>query len=434
MKAALTSPSRKRLLIAAGALAALVAIAVVVRYGAGGGSEDDGPNGGYSKREKRRGDLPVSISIAAAEIADVPVSIEAVGTVQAYNSVVLRTQVDGRLIKLAAHEGQDVKKGDIVAEIDPSLYKAQYDQAVAKKAQDEANLANARIDLTRYLKLVAGNYASQQQYATQKALVAQLEAQVRADQAAIDNTRTTLDYATIHSPIDGRAGVKLVDEGNILHASDQSGIVLINQLQPIYVVFTIPQQALPAVQKAQARGGATEALALGPDNVSVLDTGTVEVIDNQIDPTTGTAKIKAVFANKDFVLWPGQFSNVRLVVDTIKQAVVVPSTAVQRGPNGPFVYVLNDEHDKATLRLVSTGRQDERVAVVTQGVTGGETVVTSGFSRLSDGAKVRIADPDPGAADAAKDSAKSAPDAGGERRRRRRDAAPGASDAAQPQR
>ena len=202
-----------------------------------------------------RGERTVTVTAAKARLDDVPVTIDAVGTVQALNTVTIRTQVDGRLMRLAFTEGQDVRKGDILAEIDPALYQAQYDQAVAKKAQDEANLANARVDLARYEKLLVGNYASKQQHATQKASVAQLEALVRADKAAIDNAKTTLDYATIRSPIDGRVGIRLVDVGNILHASDQTGIVVITQLKPIYVVFTLPQQALPAVQKAQAQEG-----------------------------------------------------------------------------------------------------------------------------------------------------------------------------------
>jgi len=311
------------------------------------------------------------------------VTIDAVGTVQALNTVTIRTQVDGRLLHLAFTEGQDVKKGDVLAEIDPSLYKALYDQAVAKKAQDEANLANARVDLARYEKLVAGKFLSQQQYTTQKAQVSQLEAQVRADQAAIDNAKTTLDYATIRSPIDG-------DVGNILHPSDQTGIVVVTQLKPIYVVFTLPQQSLPAVQKAQASGPA-QVRALGPDNASVLETGELSVIDNQIDQLTGTVKLKATFANSDLHLWPGQFVNVRLMLDTVRNAVTTPSTAVQRGPNGAFVYVLNEE-GKARMRPVTTGRQDETQVVLTSGIRPGETVITSGFSRLSDGGKVRVID------------------------------------------
>ncbi|MGE5370126.1 MAG: efflux RND transporter periplasmic adaptor subunit [Chloroflexota bacterium] len=335
-----------------------------------------------------RRDEAVSVATAQSRVQDVPVTIDAVGTVQALNTVTIRTQVDGRLLNLAFTEGQDVKKGDVLAEIDPSLYKALYDQAVAKKAQDEANLANARVDLVRYEKLVAGKFLSAQQYSTQKAQVSQLEAQVRADQAAIDNTKTTLDYATIRSPIDGRVGIRLVDVGNILHPSDANGIVVVTQLRPIYVVFTLPQQALPAVQKAQAAGVA-KVRALGPDNASVLETGDLAVVDNQIDQLTGTVKLKATFANKDLGLWPGQFVNVRLMLDTIRNATVVPSPAVQRGPNGAFVYVLESD-GRAHMKSVTTGRQDEQLVVLTSGLEPGATVVASGFARLFDGAKVHV--------------------------------------------
>ena len=396
----------RRLFIAAGALALALLVAWFYRSG-----------GDASKTEAERGrpggEAPVSVTTAKTRRADVPVTIDAVGTVQALNTVTIRTQVDGRLMRLAFTEGQDVKKGDLIAEIDPALYKAQYDQAVAKKAQDEANLANARLDLARYEKLVIGNFASKQQYATQKALVAQLEALVRADQASIENTRATLDYATIRSPVDGRTGIRLVDVGNILHANDQTGIVVISQLKPIYVVFTLPQQSLPAVRKAKSDGAARVA-ALAPDNASVLETGELSVIDNQIDQQTGTVRLKATFANADLGLWPGQFVNVRLTLDTIRQAVVAPSPAVQRGPSGAFVYVLGDD-GLAHQRVVSTGRQDESQVVVTNGLEPGETVIVSGFTRLTDGTKTRVIDPTP------------APDAGAptlapEQRRRERGA------------
>jgi multidrug efflux system membrane fusion protein len=344
-------------------------------------------------------DEAITVTTAASRIADVPVTIDAVGTVQALNTVTIRTQVDGRLMRLAFTEGQDVKRGDVLAEIDPALYKAQYDQAVAKKAQDEANLANARVDLKRYEKLVAGKFLSHQQYATQKALVAQLEAQVRADDAAIANTQTTLEYATIRSPIDGRVGIRLVDVGNILRASDQTGIVVVTQLKPIYVVFTLPQQALPAVQKAQS-DGAGKVRALGADNATTIETGELTVVDNQIDQLTGTVKLKATFANQNLALWPGQFVNVRLMLDTIRNAVVAPSPAIQRGPGGAFVYVLGDD-GRAHMRSVTTGRQDENQVVVSSGLEPGTTVITSGFSRLSDGAKVRVANAEEPAATAA---------------------------------
>lgn len=351
----------------------------------------DGHGGGRGRRGGFEG--PVAVTATQVRVADVPVTIDAVGTAQALNTVTVRTQVDGRLIKLAFEEGQDVRKDDVIALIDPTLYQAAYDQAVAKKAQDEANLANARVDVGRYQKLAASNFGSQQQFATQKALVAQLEAQVRADQGAIDNAKATLDYTTIRSPIDGRTGIRLVDVGNILHASDQTGIVVITQLKPIFVVFTVPQQSLPAVQKAQAQKPAT-AVALGADNASVLDTGVVTVIDNQIDQTTGTVKIKATFDNQRLSLWPGQFVNVRLTVDTIRQARVVPSAAVQRGPNGAFVYVVKDDAT-VSMRPVTIGRQDETQAVVTSELEPAAKVVTSGFVRLTDGAQVRVAEQAP---------------------------------------
>ncbi len=338
----------------------------------------------------------IPVAEAAVRVADVPVTIDAVGTVQALNTATIHTQVDGRLVKLPFSEGEDVKKGDVVAQIEPNLYQAQYDQAVAKKAQDEATLANARLDLVRYQKLTVGHYGSQQQYDTQKYLVAQLEAQVRADQASIDSAKTTLDYCTIHSPIDGRTGIRLVDVGNILHAADQTGILIITQLRPIYVIFTIPQQSLLAVQNAQVKG-VSQVSALGPDNATVIESGEVSVIDNAIDQTTGTARIKATFANPNLRLWPGQFVNVRLVVDTIKQAIVVPSTAIQRGPSGAYVYVLGED-DAVMLKNVTTGQQDENIAVVTRGLATGERVVTSGFARLSNGAKVHVVAAPEGAA------------------------------------
>lgn len=291
-------------------------------------------------------------------------------------------------MRLAFAEGQDVHKDDIIAEIDPALYLAQYEQAVAKRAQDEANLANARIDLARYEKLIAAKYASHQQYSTQKALVQQLEAQVRADQAALDSTKTTLDYATIRSPIDGRAGIRLVDVGNLLKTTDQNGIVVVTQLKPIFIMFTLPQQSLLSVQKAQ-KAGIASVLALGSDNASPIAQGELAVIDNQIDQLTGTVRLKAQFENTDLSLWPGQFINVRLMLDTIKDAIVTPSPAVQRGPNGAFVYVLGGD-GRVHMRSVTTGRQDESQVVITSGLNSGEIVIASGFSRLSDGAKVRV--------------------------------------------
>ncbi len=382
-------PQNRRLLLAVGAVALLVVAIGAWRFG-------NAPAPGHTQTadHTRHGDHhsgndgPIPVTVSPLRVEDVPVTIDAVGTVQALNTATIRTQVDGRLVKLPFNEGEDVKKGDVVAMIEPDLYQAQYDQAVAKKAQDEATLANARLDLVRYKKLTVGNYGSQQQYETQKALVAQLEAQVRADQALIDSAKTTLGYCTIASPIEGRTGIRLVDVGNILHATDLTGILVITQLKPIYVIFTIPQQALPAVQRAQ-QSGAPRVSALGPDNTTVIEVGQVSVIDNQIDQTTGTARIKATFANPALRLWPGQFVNVRLIVDTIKQAIVAPSTAIQRGPTGVFVYVLG-ENGHAVLTPVKTGQQDENIAVVTDGLNKDARVITSGFARLSNDTAVHI--------------------------------------------
>lgn len=382
----------RRISLAIGALVLSLVVASAYRGGYLPGFRGDKDQDGQAPGAGEGGgrSAPVSVTTAPASVADVPVTIDAVGTVQALNTVTVRTQVDGRLLRLAFTEGQDVRKDEIIAEIDPALYRAQYEQALAKKAQDEANLANARVDLERYKRLVAGKFLSQQQYTTQKALVQQLEAQVRADQAAIDSAKTTLDYATIRAPIDGRVGIRLVDVGNLLRASDQNGIVVITQIKPIYVMFTLPQQSLAAVQKAK-RDGAARVIALGQDNATELARGELAVVDNQIDQLTGTVRLKAVFQNEDLSLWPGQFVNVRLMLETIKQAIVTPSPAVQRGPTGAFVYVLGED-GQAHMRPVTTGRQDETLVVILSGMKPGETVIVSGFSRLADGVKVRVID------------------------------------------
>ena len=341
----------------------------------------------------------VSVLVGTAERRDMPIMLDALGTVQAFNSVTIKTVVDGPLIAVKFTEGQMVRKGDVLAQIDSRNYQAAFDQAVAKKAQDEALLANARVDLVRYQKLVSNNFTSAQQADTQKALVAQYEAQTRQDQALIDTARTNLDYTTILSPLDGRTGVRGVDQGNIVHASDAIGLVVITQLQPIFVVFTLPQQSLPAVAKAMAAGvPAVVATSQGGSRSAVLDTGTLTVLDNQVDPATGSIKLKATFPNTDSKLWPGGFVGVRLQVDTVTGAVVVPPAAVQRGPRGAFVYVVAADNT-VTRQIIETGYEDEQVTIVTKGLTGGEKIVTDGASRLSDGAKVAIA---PQAADAPK--------------------------------
>ena len=337
---------------------------------------------------RARPDLPVPVLAATPRIQDVPVYLDGVGAVRALNNVLVRSQVDGKLIAVNFTEGQDVKKGDVLAEIDPVIYKAQYDQAVAKKAQDEAQLANQRLDLARYQQLAASNAGSKQQFDTQRAVVAQQEALVNADQAAIDNMQAMLGYTKIIAPLSGRAGLRQVDQGNIIHASDATGLVIITQLQPIAVLFSLPQQQIVRVNAASAKGGLTVDV-FGNDGITVIDTGTLKGIDNQVDPTTGTLKLKAEFPNAGFQLWPGQFVNVRLKVDTLAQAIVVPTSAVQRGPAGTFSYVIG-EGDIVTAKPVVVTQQNETDAVIASGLSPTDRVVTTGFANLSDGAKVII--------------------------------------------
>jgi multidrug efflux system membrane fusion protein len=308
--------------------------------------------------------------------------------VRALNTVTVRSQVDGKLISVNFTEGQDVNKGDVLGEIDPAIYKAQYDQAVAKKAQDEAQLANQRLDLIRYQQLAASNAGSKQQYDTQKAVIAQQEALVNSDQAAIDNAAATLSYTKIIAPLSGRTGLRQVDQGNIIHAADVTGLVIITQLQPIAVQFSLPQQQIVRVNAASDKN-ALAVDVFGNDGITVVDTGTLNGIDNQVDPTTGTLKLKAEFPNANFQLWPGQFVNVRLKVDTLPKAIVVPTSAVQRGPAGTFSYVIGDG-DIVTAKPVVVTQQNETEAVIASGVTSSDRVVTTGFANLSDGARVIV--------------------------------------------
>ncbi|WP_084704775.1 efflux RND transporter periplasmic adaptor subunit [Beijerinckia mobilis] len=335
----------------------------------------------------------VPVLTAPVVTRDVPVFIDGIGSGRAWNSVLARSQVDGVLLKLYFDEGQTVKAGDLLAKIDPSLYQAQYDQAVAKKAQDEAQLANARLDLERYQKLAATNAVNKQQLDTQRASVAQYEALVQYDTAAINSARTTLNYTDIRSPIDGRTGLRNVDAGNLVHASDSTGIVTVAQLQPIAIVFTVPQQQLDRINTATAakkNGGGLVVEALDASGEHVIDTGVLSVVNNTIDQTTGTVQLKARFPNENLQIWPGSFINVRLRIETLKQALVVPATALQRGPTGPFVYLLKE--DKAVVRPVTIGQQDDQQAVILTGLASGDHVVTTGFARLSDGAKVNAAE------------------------------------------
>jgi membrane fusion protein, multidrug efflux system len=340
------------------------------------------------RRAKLLAQGPVPVTVGQAKIADVPLYLEGVGTAKARSTVTVRPQVDGRILSINFKEGQDVKRGDVLARIDPATYQAQFDQAVAKKALDETELANAQRDLERYAKL-GGNIIAQKTIDTQKALVDKFAAQIKLDDAAIANAKAFLDYTTIFAPIDGRTGIRMVDEGNLVRGSDLSqGIVVITELRPVSVLFTLPQQQLVQVHKAQAKG-ALAVEALGAEG-AVLDRGTLQVVDNQVDPATGTVRMKAEFPNTDLQLWPGQFVNVRLLIDTLKGVVVIPTPAVQRGPNNAtFVYVLGPE-DRVSKRAVAVAHLAEAQAVIAGGIEASDRVVTTGFARLKDGTSVTL--------------------------------------------
>ena len=331
---------------------------------------------------------PPPVPVVAGQVAqkDVPIYLDGLGTVQAFNAVTVHVQVDGELKKVAFIEGQDVRAGDLLAQIDPAPFRAQFEQAAAKKAQDEAQLANARIELDR--DLVAATAVARQVIDTQKALVDQLAAQVNADQAAIDSANIQLAYTTITSPIDGRTGLRLVDQGNIVHTTDANGLVVVTQLKPISVMFTLPEQNLPAIQKEHAAGDIT-VLAVDRDNRTVLASGKLAVIDNQIDPTTGTIRMKATFPNEDLQLWPGQFVNARLLLTTRKGGLVVPASVVQRGPEGSYAFVIKEDQTVA-VQPVKVAQIENGEALINEGLHPGQEVVVDGQYRLQAGSKVKM--------------------------------------------
>jgi multidrug efflux system membrane fusion protein len=329
----------------------------------------------------------VRVSIAPVEKADFPVYLTGLGTVQGFNTVVVRTRVDGQIDKIGFKEGQLVNQGDLLAEIDPRPFQASLDQAKAKKAQDEANLANANLDLQRYTKL--GEFATRQQTDTQRSTVAQLTAQLAADDAAIFNAQTQLDYTQVKAPISGVAGLRQVDLGNIVNASTQTGIVTIAQIEPIAVIFTAPEEQLPYINAAQAIAP-LKVVAITTDGKKPLADGKLAVINNQVDTTSGTIRLKAVFDNKDHALWPGQSVSTRLLVKTLKDATVVPDDAIQHGTEGLYVYVVNPDN-KAELRKVKVSQSIDGRSVVDDGLSPGQQVITSGQYKVQPGTLVGTA-------------------------------------------
>jgi multidrug efflux system membrane fusion protein len=331
-----------------------------------------------------------TVSVAAVKRTDYPVFIDGLGQVQAENTVTVRTRVDGQVIKIAFEEGQMVKSGDLLARVDPRPFQAALDQAKAKQAQDQATLANARLDLERYSTLAKQSFATQQQLDTQSALVNQLIAQGAADAAAIDAAQVQLDYATIVAPIGGRVGFRLVDQGNIVNAAQQTGIVTIAQIEPISVIFTAPQDDLPRIAAALAAGKPLIE-ARTSDGATLLATGTLTVVDNQVDSATGSIRLKGEFANADHALWPGQAVAVRLRVEVEKNAMTIPDRAVQRGASGLFVYIVGADNHAAT-RPVTLAHEDSEadIAIVAKGLSDGDKVVTVGQFGLQSGARVAV--------------------------------------------
>ncbi len=332
----------------------------------------------------------IPVTFTEARKSDFPVYLNGLGTVQPYDTVTVRSRVDGEVIKVDLKQGQMVEEGAELAQIDPRPYQAALDQAMSKKAQDEASLRDAQLNLARYGALATQEFASRQQFNTQQATVQQLMAQIKGDQAVIDNAQTQVSYTTIRSPLTGKTGFRLVDPGNIVHAADTSGIVSIVKLQPISVVFTAPEEEVPDINKALA-AGAVPVTALSSDGTKTLSQGKLALVNNEVDQASGTIRMKATFQNKDNMLWPGLSVSTRLLLDTLKQVIVLPSEAVGRGPNGLYAFVVG-AGDKVEMRNLKVGPEGDDGTVVTQGISEGDKIVVSGQYELDQGTLV---DPKP---------------------------------------
>ena len=345
---------------------------------------------------KGGGPAPIPVTVAPVKKADFSVYLYGLGTVQPYRTVTVRSRVDGQIINVLFKQGRMVKEGDTLVEIDPRPYQAALDQAKAKKAQDEANLKNAKLNLERSLTLAQKDYATQQQVDTQQAMVDQLTAQIQGDQAAIDNAQTQLSYTVIKSPLSGRAGFRLVDPGNIVHSSDENGIVTIVQLQPISVVFTAPEENVPQINQALEEGTVVPVEALSSDGLRMLAQGSLARVNNEVDQASGTIRMKATFENKDNVLWPGLSVATRLLVNKLKDATVIPDNAVQRGPNGLYAFVVGDDN-KVAVQAIKVSQSGDGESVVEQGLTPGQRVVVTGQYRLEIGSLVQPTEAPPAA-------------------------------------
>ena len=367
--------------------AAAVGLVVIVVWRHAKAAKD-----GAAAAKKAAAGQTVPVAVAAATRGEIPVYLDGLGSVAAYYTVNLHSRVDGQLMTVLAHEGQFVKQGDILAEIDPRPFQAQLEQAQGQLAKDQALLTNAKLDLERYKTLVEDKAIPRQQYDTQVATLAQYEGTVKADQANVAAARLNVTYAKVTAPISGRVGLRQVDPGNIIHANDLNGMFVITQLQPIAVIFTLPEDALPAVLQKLHGGSKLPVETFNRDKTKKLATGALLTVDNEIDPNSGTAKLKALFDNKDEALFPNQFVNVRLLLETRRDQVLIPSAALQRGAQGQFVYVASPD-GTAQMRPVKLGPVDGDNTSVESGVEAGESVVVDGAEKLQPGAKLQIQTP-----------------------------------------
>jgi multidrug efflux system membrane fusion protein len=384
----LAQPRRQKVVVAALVVAVVLGIVLVRSMLHRADAADKGP--------PPPAGVPVVTATAVRE--DVPIFLTGIGTVQAAQSVTVKVRVDGQLQKVAFSEGQDVKEGALLAQIDPAPYQALLDGAVAQKAKDQATLANARKDLERYKTLFAQDSIQQQTLDTQVALVDQLNASILSDQAQIDNARVQLAYTTIRSPVNGRTGLRLVDVGNIVHAADTTGLVVINQIDPIAVIFTLPEEQVPTINHAIQAAAATPLAvqALARENDAPLGVGHLLLVNNQIDTTTGTVQLKALFPNRSLSLWPGQYVNARLVLGTRHDATTVPESAVQRGQDGLYAYVVKADN-VATVQPIRVTQTQDGKAIIAEGLTPGTRVVVAGQYKLKPGSKIVEAEQAPAA-------------------------------------
>jgi multidrug efflux system membrane fusion protein len=343
---------------------------------------------GGAGKKGQRGPMSVPVAVAKAETRDMPVYLQGLGSVEAFNTVVVKSRLDGQLVQINFKEGQEVNKGALLAVIDPRPYEVALNQAEATLYKDQSALNDAKLNFDRFQDLYKQGIIPQQQFDTQKSLMGQLEGAVRADQAQVENVKLNLTYTRITAPVSGRVGLRQVDIGNMVHASDQTGLLVITQLHPIAVVFTLPEDNLPSVAQ-HMRKGALETDAYSRDDQTKLAMGKLLTIDNQIDPTTGTGKLKAIFDNTERALWPNQFVNVHLLLEVRKNTLVVPAAAIQRGPQGTYVFTVKQDQT-AEMRKVDVGLSEGNLTAVASGLQPGEMVVTDGQDKLQPGTKVEI--------------------------------------------